>query len=753
MWDAIVIGSGMGGMTAAGLLAGVDRSRVLVLEKHTEPGGQTHVFRRAGASWDVGLHYVGQIAPGSWMRSHLDYLSGGQLQWNRMPEDLERFIYPDIDLRVPSDPAKFQERLIALFPQEERAIRRYLRDVRSSARWATTQLAQGMMPKVAASAVQLGTRVTGRTATLSTKAYLKARFRSKELRALLVSQWGDYGLPPARSAFAIHALIANHYLEGAWFPRGGSAQIARTFERGIEDAGGVIRVGQDVQEILTEGTRAVGVRAIDRRGAAAREVTYRAPIVISAVGAQNTYLRLLPTTGPVGAATRPMRSLLGSLPAGLSTVTLYLKLSKSASTLGIEGENYWISQNYDQDDVAENSRRLLAGDPQHIYVSFPSLKSGEDAIPTAEIISTVDPDLFRQWSETSKGNRGGEYTHLKQTISDGLLRVAEQAIPGFTDLVEYAELSTPLSVEHYTSHPGGRFYGVAASPARHQAPPLGPESPLDGLWLAGEDAAALGILGAMFGGVAAASRAMGSSGFPRIQAALRKGQVLPDHRDARPRGDKRRATLRSKERLTSSIWRIELTLEGELPQFAAGQYARIHVGHDEWRDYSIADLEGQTLTFLISTATGGHGSRFFDDIEQGASTLVELPLGQFTLAPSSNHRVFIATGTGLAPFSAMFAQLGRQGTLREAELYFGCRTHEDDLTTRVPILPGSVVTCTSRANPGQGGESGRVTDVLAARDFDWGATDFYVCGSPAMVADTVTLLQDRGAHNLYIEPY
>ena len=56
MYDAIVIGSGIGGMTAAGLLAGVANKKVLVLEKHTEPGGLTHVFRRDGAAWDVGLH-------------------------------------------------------------------------------------------------------------------------------------------------------------------------------------------------------------------------------------------------------------------------------------------------------------------------------------------------------------------------------------------------------------------------------------------------------------------------------------------------------------------------------------------------------------------------------------------------------------------------------------------------------------------------------------------------------------------------
>ena len=107
MYDAIVIGSGIGGLTAAGLLARVAGKKVLVLERHSEPGGLTHVFRRDGASWDVGLHYVGQMQPGSPTRAFLDFLSDGRLRWNAMPDEFERFHYPGLDFAVPSDPARY----------------------------------------------------------------------------------------------------------------------------------------------------------------------------------------------------------------------------------------------------------------------------------------------------------------------------------------------------------------------------------------------------------------------------------------------------------------------------------------------------------------------------------------------------------------------------------------------------------------------------------------------------------------------
>ena len=105
-----------------------------------------------------------------------------------------------------------------------------------------------MVPRPVAPLLRGVQRVSGRMALGTTQHYLKRRFRSPRLRALLASQWGDYGLPPALSTFATHAMIVGHYLNGAWFPEGGSARVARTFEKGIERAGGAVRVAQDVQE-------------------------------------------------------------------------------------------------------------------------------------------------------------------------------------------------------------------------------------------------------------------------------------------------------------------------------------------------------------------------------------------------------------------------------------------------------------------------------------------------------------------------
>lgn len=749
-WDAIVIGSGIGGMTAAGLLARVAKMKVLVLEKHAERGGLTHTFRRDGASWDVGLHYVGNLQEGSFERRLFDVLSGGALRWNRMPEDFERFIYPDIDFAVPADLLRYEARLIERFPDEAQAIRGYFRDLRSVARWHILGIQQQMMPRPLAFLLGQYRRLGATKATQTTGDYLERHFRSPQLKALLASQWGDYGLPPNQSAFAIHALVVGSYFRGGWFPAGGAGRIARTFEQGIEASSGAIRVCQEATEILMRDGRAIGVKAIDRRGIEPVEVNYRAPIVISDVGARITYQRLLPTDGEIGRRTAKVRAYIDALTGGMSAVTLYLRLKAPVSTLGIKGENYWINATLDHNDVEAETAMILAGNPRHAYLSFPSAKSGDDRFHTAEIIAMLHPEAFAAWRGSTSGNRGRDYSKLKARIAQGLLRLTDSAVPGFAALVQYMELSTPLTVEHYVSHPQGCFYGLPGTPAKYQSRPLAVRTPVAGLYLSGSDVASLGIVGAMMGGLAAASQVLGRTGFLRIMANL--GRAEAPLRAPALALEKQRALLTTKTALTPSIWRLEFELDKPI-RFIPGQYAKLRVAQFEWRDYSIAAVSGNQLTLLISNRTHGDGSNYADTVRPGEATEIELPFGSYHLLRNAHRKVFVATGTGLAPFLPMFDQMAQAGQLNGAELYFGCRTPAEDITRAFACLPQRTVACVSRAPTPVGGLPGRVTQVLAGLQFDPSTTDFYVCGSAAMVADCKMLLEGAGALRILTEPF
>jgi len=746
-WDAIVIGSGIGGLSAAGFLAKVAGMKVLVLEKHSERGGQTHVFRRDGASWDVGVHYVGDLQKGSIIRTLLDFLSGGAIEWNKMTDDFERFVYPDLDFAEPSDAVRYEARLVERFPDEASAIRRYFRDLRSVAGWHVLAMQQQFMPAPLAFLIAQYRRLGAAKATQTTADYLRRHFRSPQLRALLASQWYDCGLPPGESAFAIHALVIDGYLQGGWFPQGGAGRIARTFEQGVEASGGAIKVCQEVVAILTEGGRAVGVKAIDRRGAEPVDVVYRAPIVISDVGARNTYRRLLPTDGEVGRRTKNARAAIDALDGGLSAVTLYLRLEKPVSALGVKGENYWINATFEHDDIDAQTAAILAGEPRHAYLSFPSAKSGEHRFHTAEIVALLRSDAFKDWRGSASGQRGRDYAELKDRVAQGLLRLADRAVPGLSALARYSELSTPLTMEHFTSHPAGVFYGLPRRPARYRSRPLSVRTPIAGLYLSGSDAVSLGVPGAMIGGLAAASKVLGSTGFLRIMAAARRAK--PPAAAARS-PEKKLATLVAKTALTPSIWRLEFELDEPI-RFVPGQYVKLRVAPFEWRDYSIAAACGKRITLLVSARTGGDGSLYADAIEPGADTEVEGPFGGYRLERNAHRQVFVATGTGLAPFLPMFGEMAKAGEIEAAELYFGCRAAADDITRALAPLPPRTIVCASRDATADGVFHGRVTQALAGLAFEPATTDFYICGSAAMVADCRAILERAGAKRILTE--
>ena len=413
MYDALIIGSGIGSLTTAGLLAQTAGLRVLVLEKHSTPGGLTHSFRAMGASWDVGLHYVGDMEPGSRPRQLLDYLTGGALSWTRMPTGYDRFYLPGhgLDVTIPSSLQEYRRLLTSLFPREKRAIRRYCADVQRAYSWMSLGYVREMVPPRAAPAVRLAQRALAGCALELTEHYMERRFQDPALRALLTTHWGDYGVEPARSAFVAHAMIVCHYMNGAWFPTGGSGQIARMIEEGIVSADGQIRLAQEVEEILVEDGTAVGVRVTDSSGPAPVSYEERAPIIISGIGARETYTRLLPTTGPTAALTARVRERIARLGHGASAVTLYLALDRYPD--GVDGSNVWINTATGHADPAQMSADLLGVRllPWHQVRKY--ARDGRDrVVRTARGVPTLGGDEARAaW----RGLRGPHVGHVSRT--------------------------------------------------------------------------------------------------------------------------------------------------------------------------------------------------------------------------------------------------------------------------------------------------------------------------------------------------
>lgn len=509
-YDAILIGSGIGALTVASILAQFENKRVLVLERHFRSGGFTHVFNRKQYHWDVGVHYIGSLEEGGMLRRLFDVITEGKVKWQRMIDPFEKFVYPDFTFPQHGNPESFRADLVQMFPGEAAAIDRYLADVQRAAGWFGRHVTMKSLPPFLDKLAHLVESLGLKSALMTTREYMDAHFKDPKLKGLLLSQWGDYGLPPSESTFVIHSLIVSHYLNGGYYPVGGAGTISDAVQEVVERSGGKFLVSHDVTEIMIENGRAVGVKVRKLPDRGGDLLTFYAPQIVSNAGVYNTYNRMLPPEA-AGVHAEEIVKFYKEHPV-TTNVTLYLGLKESPAKLGIHGENFWIYSSYDHDaNFAARHTWIGDGNVTGAYVSFPSMKDAQSKSHTAEVIAFCGYEEFEKWKTDPWKKRGPEYEALKERISGLLIDFVNKHIPGFADLIEFKELSTPITTEHFTDHPRGSIYGLACVPARFQealAPFTRARTDIDGLYLTGADVSSPGVAGAMMGGFATLAHLM-----------------------------------------------------------------------------------------------------------------------------------------------------------------------------------------------------------------------------------------------------
>jgi len=505
-FDALVIGSGIGGLAAAALLTQEAGWRVLVLERHDVPGGFTHTFSRNGWEWDVGLHYVGGVMGRQTpIRKLFDRISQGRLTWESLGEVYDTVIVGDRTFELAAGRRQWLERMTEAFPGSRNVLDNYLELVSKTVSASLTFFESKALPP--AVDVIAGWAMRRRFHSFSDRTVgqvLDDLTDDPLLRTVLTAQYGDYGLPPSRASWAIHAMVVEHYMDGAGYPVGGSASLAASITPVITGAGGRVVTRAEVREVLVEGGRAVGVRLTDG-------LELKAPVVISDAGAAVTAHTLLPEEAP---GRRELLETVERIGPSSGHACLHVGLDATAEELGLGRSNLWVYPGPGHDASMEIYRHDPSAPLPLAFISFPSAKdptftTRHPGKATIEVVGWVPFAWFERWRHTSWKRRGDEYEAFKDQLAARYMDVLEQHVPQVTGHVAFSELSTPLTTRWFCNYEHGEIYGLDHTPRRFREHSLRPRTPLRGFYLTGADVCTAGIAGALFGGVLAASSILG----------------------------------------------------------------------------------------------------------------------------------------------------------------------------------------------------------------------------------------------------
>lgn len=502
-YDAIVIGSGVGGLSAALKLVRNGRS-VLILEAMTAFGGYLNAFRRRGYTFDTGLHLIGKLDEQDTFSVLLEELgltdAVSFVELN--PEGFDRYIFPDYELTLGKGKTRLIEQLLRDFPREEKGIKKYFK----------------VFDKIAKAAADTGAMQGGALNQLiyilrnpAMIKYAKAPYQKllegvtsdKRLQAVLAANWAYYGVPPAEASIIIAVSVWDHFLNGAYYPRGGSGAFRDAFVQSLQNHGAVLKNRSRVISVDRQGTQ-LAVKT-------ASEEVYHARAVVSNADPVVTLAMVQPDSLPAQLERKAKR-----MHPSSGTFYAFIGTPLDLPALGVTDATIHHFDSYDINGMY--ARWKCAVPPQdkgcpYFFMTSASLKDPDgghapEGHHNVEIMTGANYDDFQQWATRPSMKRGPEYKQLKETIGQHLISAAERYIPGLSKDLDFVEYATPLTNAYWVNAVRGGNYGPLQTPDQ-----VGPgrfmdfSAGIEGLFLTGAGTIGGGIMPCLMSGVQAASKA------------------------------------------------------------------------------------------------------------------------------------------------------------------------------------------------------------------------------------------------------
>ncbi|MFP9115954.1 phytoene desaturase family protein [Flavobacterium sp. RHBU_3] len=497
--DAIIIGSGPGGLATAICLARAGQ-KVLVLEQHYVPGGWCHSFTLNGQRFSPGVHYIGQLTEGHSTNELYKGLGmANDLVFFRMnPNAFEHCLIGDEKFDVPAGLNNFAVSLGKRFPDNAKQIKEYLTLIeRVNAQMLMMPKIKGFKQIITA---PFKTKDFVHNAFFSLKRIINKRVKDPVARAVLNVQCGDHGLPPARASFIVHSSVMGHYADGGFYPMGGGGGIVKAMTNAVKRFGGTIKISSRVNKIIVENNTATGVVLESGEKIFAKKIISNADPGI-------TYLNLI---GREYLGKKLLKRL-DNTKYSVTSLILFLTLDMDVTAAGIDSGNTWVFRDADVDaqfaDIVNHD--LTEGEEfPALFMSCTTLKdpvSFNGRYHSFEVVTYIDYNCLKQF--TSEGDdRTPEYIAFKEKVIGKFLNTVERLIPGAKQHIVQVELGTPKTNQFYINSTNGNVYGTEKT-LKYVGPfAYKSNAEINNLYLTGASTLSHGVAGATYSGVETAAK-------------------------------------------------------------------------------------------------------------------------------------------------------------------------------------------------------------------------------------------------------
>jgi phytoene dehydrogenase-like protein len=461
----LIIGGGIAGL-AAGCYGQMNGYRTQIFELHHLPGGLCTAWERQGYTFDGCISYLmgsGEGQPFNQLWHELGVVPGAHFVNHR---ELMRVTAADGRTLIGYvDPDQLQAHLAELSPADARRARSLADGVRLFSQFDMSLLQA--KPRSLMSAEDwgdFGLQMTPFLAALAKWAHLSARDFSAGFKDPFIQRalWPVFGWPEIPMMAGV-ALLGAMHTDNAGFPVGGSLEFARAIEQRYLALGGQIHYRAQVERILVEDGRAVGVKLYN-------DEEHRADHIISAADGRNTFFEML---GPKYLPRKLKRLYDGHLPL-YSQVQISLGVNRDLSA-----EPHWVTYLLDEPLVIMNEEHTEIGVKNYCY--DPSL-----APPGKSCLVVMFKSRYGYWQRIYGR---ALYDSEQSQVSDIVIDFLEKLYPGIRAQVEVIDEATPLSYERYTGNWQGSSCGWLLTPQTMRMNIKGMEKTLPGLdkfYLAGQ---------------------------------------------------------------------------------------------------------------------------------------------------------------------------------------------------------------------------------------------------------------------------